>query len=75
MLQLDQAETIILKLNQVRSGRRNHIRTFRKGGRVFATLNEKEHRSCLRLNPVDQDVFCRLNPEHVMRVQIGRAHV
>jgi hypothetical protein len=67
-LNQDQAAAIVLKLIKVREGRRRHIRTFRKGGRVFATINELENRSCLRLSSVDQDVFCRLLPEHIYRV-------
>lgn len=68
MITLNQAGTIIMKLDKVKEGRRKHIRTFRKSGRVFATLNEMENRSCLRLSLVDQDVFCRMLPEHVFRV-------
>ena len=26
--------------------------------KIFITLNEKMNRVCVRLNPVDQDVFC-----------------
>jgi len=68
MITLDQAATIISKLDRIKEGRRKHIRTFRKGGKVFATLNELENRSCLRLSLVDQDVFSRMLPEHVFRV-------
>jgi hypothetical protein len=68
MLTQDQAASIILNHPRVMEGRRKHIRTFRKGGKVFATINEIENRSCLRLNPIDQDVFCRLMPQHVYKV-------
>ncbi|MFM7900646.1 MAG: MmcQ/YjbR family DNA-binding protein [Bacteroidota bacterium] len=68
MITQDQAAIIILKHASVKEGRRKHIRTFRKGGKVFATINEKENRSCLRLSLIDQDVFSRVLPEHVFRV-------
>lgn len=68
MITQDQAAVIILNHDRVKEGRRKHIRTFRKGGKVFATLNELENRSCLRLSLVDQDVFSRLLPEYVFRV-------
>lgn len=68
MLTQDQAASIILNHPRVMEGRRKHIRTFRKGGRVFASINEIENRSCLRLNAIDQDVFCRLLPQHIYKV-------
>ncbi len=68
MITQDQAADIILMHDRVKEGRRKHIRTFRKGGKIFATINELENRSCLRLSIVDQDVFSRLLPEYVFRV-------
>ncbi len=68
MVNQDQAAYIIMKLQQVREGRRRHIRTFRKSGRVFATINELENRSCLRLSMIDQDVFCSLFPDAIYKV-------
>ena len=68
MITQDQATVIVLRHDSVKEGRRKHIRTFRKGGKVFATINELENRSCLRLSLVDQDVFCRILPEHICRV-------
>ena len=68
MVNQDQAAYIIMKLQQVREGRRRHIRTFRKSGRVFATINELENRSCLRLSMIDQDVFCSLHPNNIYKV-------
>ena len=32
--------------------------SFRVGKKIFATCNEPEHRACVKLNEVDQDVFC-----------------
>jgi hypothetical protein len=32
--------------------------SFRVKGKIFATMNLKENRVCLKLNEIDQDVFC-----------------
>jgi hypothetical protein len=68
MVTQEYAAGVLLKMDKVKEGRRRHIRTFRKSGRVFATINETENRSCLRLSVVDQDVFCRILPDHIFRV-------
>lgn len=31
--------------------------SFRVGKKIFASLNEKERKACLKLNEIDQDVF------------------
>ncbi|MFM7080013.1 MAG: hypothetical protein ACKOYC_09540 [Bacteroidota bacterium] len=64
----EQAAFILLKLERVKEGRRKHIRSFRTRGRVFATINEVENRSCLLLSMVDQDVFCNLHPNNIYKV-------
>ena len=37
------------------------VTSFRVKKKIFATLNLKENRACLKLNLVDQDVFSRVN--------------
>ena len=32
--------------------------SFRIGKKIFATLNERENRACLKLSEIDQSVFC-----------------
>ena len=32
--------------------------SFRINKKIFATLNEKENRACIKLTPIDQSVFC-----------------
>ncbi|UPT67849.1 MAG: MmcQ/YjbR family DNA-binding protein [Sphingobacteriales bacterium JAD_PAG50586_3] len=34
------------------------IPSFRVKKKIFATLNPKENRCCIKLNPIDQNVFC-----------------
>ena len=36
--------------------------SFRINKKIFATLNEKENRACIRLSPLDQSVFCAFDP-------------
>ncbi|MBL7916078.1 MAG: MmcQ/YjbR family DNA-binding protein [Bacteroidia bacterium] len=31
--------------------------------KIFMTINKSENRVCVRLNAIDQDVFCRFNAE------------
>jgi hypothetical protein len=57
MVSVRDAGDYILGLNGVRESLKKHIRSFRTRGRVFATLNLKEKRACLRLSEVDQKVF------------------
>ncbi len=39
-----------------------HLRSFRVGKRIFATLWEKENKAMLKLTPIDQSVFCAYDP-------------
>jgi len=32
--------------------------SFRIGGKIFVTINEKENRICVKLSQIDQSVFC-----------------
>ncbi|MBL0341088.1 MAG: MmcQ/YjbR family DNA-binding protein [Bacteroidetes bacterium] len=36
--------------------------------KIFITLNEKMNRICVRLNPIDQDVFCSFDSSVIYRV-------
>ncbi|HMT28099.1 MAG TPA: MmcQ/YjbR family DNA-binding protein [Bacteroidia bacterium] len=36
--------------------------------KIFITLNEKMNRVCVRLNPVDQDVFCSFDSSVIYKV-------
>ena len=39
------------------------ILSFRVKNKVFVTINKSENRACLKLNLIDQDVFCKTNKE------------
>ena len=38
------------------------VTSFRVKKKIFATLNQPEHRACLKLSLIDQDVFVTTNP-------------
>ncbi len=42
--------------------------SFRVKGKIFATLNLEHDRACVRLSPIDQDVFCSFNKELIYPV-------
>lgn len=42
--------------------------SFRVGKKIYATCNSQEDRICLKLSPVDQDVFCSFDKEVVYPV-------
>jgi len=39
--------------------------------KIFITLNEKKNRICVRLSPVDQDVFCSFDSSIIYKVPNG----
>ncbi len=43
--------------------------SFRSNKRIFATLDDKNQIACLKLNPVDQNVFALINKSSVYPVQ------
>ena len=42
--------------------------SFRINKKIFATLNEKENRICIRLSAIDQSVFCAFDPSIIYPV-------
>ncbi len=41
---------------------------YRVKKKIFVTLNRKENRCCVKLNPIDQDVFCKFDAEVIWPV-------
>jgi hypothetical protein len=54
---LQQFKELALSLPEVSESPHFEKSSFRVGKKIFATLNEKENRACLKLSEVDQDVF------------------
>jgi hypothetical protein len=44
------------------------ITSFKVKNKVFATLNAPEKRATVRFSEIDQDVFCKIDPEIIYRV-------
>ncbi|MEO8512527.1 MAG: MmcQ/YjbR family DNA-binding protein [Ignavibacteria bacterium] len=42
--------------------------SFRAGKKIFATLDDRNHLACLKLSPVDQNVFSLVNSSAVFPV-------
>lgn len=42
--------------------------SFRVCGKLFATLNLEHDRACVRLSPIDQNVFCTYNVDVIYQV-------
>lgn len=48
-----------------------HLTSFRVKGRIFCTIHEKDNRIMVTLSPVDQSVFCRVDPAVIYPVPGG----
>jgi len=59
---------IINNLAEVSEAPHFEKRSFQVHHRVFATLSPNETIACLKLSPVDQSVYCQLDPVSVYAV-------
>ncbi|MFN8155008.1 MAG: MmcQ/YjbR family DNA-binding protein [Bacteroidia bacterium] len=59
---------LALSFAETSAGQHHEVISFKVKGKIFATLNPPFQRACVRLNPVDQDVFCAYDPEVMYRV-------
>ncbi len=59
---------LALSFAETSEGQHHDVISFKVKGKIFATLNPPFHRACVRLNPVDQDVFCAFDPDVMYRV-------
>jgi predicted DNA-binding protein (MmcQ/YjbR family) len=57
MVTVAQFRNLVVDFPDVDEKPRGDIATFRVSKKVFATLNVKENRCCLKFSPVDQNVF------------------
>ena len=60
--------SIIQRLDAVTEAPHLHIVSFKIKNRIFASLNVKESRACVKLTLIDQSSFCSYNLEHVYPV-------
>jgi hypothetical protein len=60
--------SIIQKLDAVTEAPHHHIVSFKIKNRIFASLNVRESRACVKLTQIDQSSFCSYNLEHVYPV-------
>lgn len=58
MADIHMVRTIAMGLPQTTEEPHFEKTSFRVGKKIFVTYNEKEHRICVKLSEVDQDVFC-----------------
>lgn len=57
-----------LSFDGVKEEKHHEIVSFKIKGKIFATLNAPMQRGCVRLSPVDQDVFCAFGTDIMYRV-------
>ena len=58
MITLESATQIALSLPGVKQLPHFDKTSFRVKNKIFATLNHKENRACVKLSEIDQSVFC-----------------
>lgn len=68
MIKPETFRKLALEFDGVKEEKHHEIVSFKVRGKIFATLNAPHRRGCVRLNPVDQDVFCAFDPEVMYRV-------
>ena len=68
MITITNFKTIALSFPSVVESPHFDKSSFRVNKKIFATLNEKENRACLRLSAIDQSVFCAFDPSIIYPV-------
>ncbi|MDB5201181.1 MAG: hypothetical protein JWQ27_590 [Ferruginibacter sp.] len=58
MLSIPDFQKIVHELPDITEGPHQQNLAYRVNKKIFATLNAGEHRACVKLSAVDQDVFC-----------------
>ncbi|MCB0699708.1 MAG: MmcQ/YjbR family DNA-binding protein [Chitinophagales bacterium] len=65
------ARKLALAFDETEEAPHHEVTSFRVKKKVFATMNEKEHRMTVRLTPLDQNVFCSFDENVVYPVPNG----
>jgi hypothetical protein len=68
MVRVDTFRKLALSFEETTEAPHFEVTSFKVKGKIFATLNPPHHRGCVRLSPVDQDVFCAFDPEVIYKV-------
>ena len=58
MVTVQKVKTLALQFPETEEAPHFEKTSFRVGGNIFATLNEKDCRATVKLKPPDQDLFC-----------------
>ncbi len=62
------AKEFALKFEETDEAPHMEVFSIRVKKKIFVTLNEKKNRICVRLSPVDQDVFCSFDSSIIYKV-------
>lgn len=68
MVRIETFRKLALNFDQTTEAQHFEVVSFKVKGKIFATLNAPFHRGCVRLSPIDQDVFCAFDPEVIYKV-------
>ena len=68
MKAIDKFRQIALSFEETDEAPHHEVRSFRVKKKIFATLNEKEHRATVKLNAIDQSAFCTFDTDVVYPV-------
>jgi len=76
MVSIDFVRTFCLSFEATDEAPHMEVTSFRVNKKIFATLNEKEKRACLKFTPFEQNVFVHLTGQLFTRYPMhgaGRA--
>lgn len=68
MASVEQAKSFALSLPEVKELPHFDKPSFRVSGKIFATINLKENRVCVKLSEIDQSVFCAFDKSQIYAV-------
>jgi hypothetical protein len=68
MVTIQKVKTLALQFPETEEAPHFEKTSFRVGGRIFATLNEKDRKVTVKLAATDQDLFCLLKGDFIYPV-------